>query len=113
MKTLLLTAAAFLTLTFSSKADDRNKNNTSAGTTIASKIMGSPDEQAPEELAHLLAKPATVAPAPLVIGNANDEAPVELRDIPAHPVQVPVAPLVIGNADEEAPLELGSMLAHI
>ncbi|MDF3077140.1 MAG: hypothetical protein K0S09_1029 [Sphingobacteriaceae bacterium] len=113
MKTLLLTAAAFLTLTFSSKADERNKNNTSAGTTIASKIMGSPDEQAPEELAHLLAKPAIVAPAPMAIGNANEEAPVELKNVPAHSIQLHVAPLVIGNADEEAPIELSSMLAHI
>ncbi|MDF3077557.1 MAG: hypothetical protein K0S09_1446 [Sphingobacteriaceae bacterium] len=110
MKTLLLTAAAILTLTFGSKADDRNTSET---TIIASKIMGSPDEQAPEELVHLLAKPATVAPAPMVIANINEEAPVELRDIPAHPVQVPVAPPVIGNADEEAPLELSSMLANI
>lgn len=117
MKTILLTAAAILTLTLNSKADDckmigKCSAEVSANVPASTIFAGNPDEAAPAELKALLAYPSLVPVAPMILGNPDESAPAELKNVAAYPAKLPLMPLVIGSPDDEAPLELSNMPAY-
>ncbi len=113
MKTLLLTAASFILISFNSMADDKTKTTKTETviTTPAPMVIGNPDAEPPTELKDLLANPSTVNVAPFIMGNPEDAEPEELKFISAYSEIVPVAPMVIGNPDEQAPDELAVISA--